>query len=53
MAAHADHGGVDLGAPGIVDYADHENTYLGFLKLLKWSTIGISILLIIVVYLIV
>lgn len=45
MAEHNDHGGVDLGAPGIVNVADHEKTYNGFLVLLKWSSISIIVVL--------
>jgi len=50
MAAHADHGGVDLGTPGVVDYADHKRTYLGFLALLKWSTLSIAVILILMAF---
>jgi hypothetical protein len=41
MAGHTDQDGIDLGTPGVVKYADHESTYLGFLFLLKWSSIAI------------
>jgi hypothetical protein len=45
MAAHSD-GGVEIGLAASVDYADRERTYVGFLTLLKYSTIGIAIVLI-------
>jgi aa3 type cytochrome c oxidase subunit IV len=44
MAQHAaDHGAVEIG--GIVDVADHQATYNGFLTLLKYCVIGIAVLL--------
>jgi hypothetical protein len=43
MAEHAD-GAVEMG--GIVDPADHQRTYQGFLKLLKYSATGVVVLLI-------
>ena len=45
MAAHSD-GTVELGTAASVDYADHERTYLGFLALIKWSSIAIILVLI-------
>jgi hypothetical protein len=50
MADHADHGGVELGAGGIVDMNAHLHTYSGFLKLLKYSCIGIVIILILMAF---
>ena len=41
MADHAQ-SAVELG--GIVDVADHERTYNGFLALVKWGTIAVAIL---------
>ncbi len=50
MAAHgADHGGVELGA-GTVDYADHQRTYLGVLKLLKYCTAAIVVVLLLMAF---
>jgi hypothetical protein len=45
MAAHSE-GGVEIGVAAGVDYADHEGTYRGFLALLKYSMIGITIVLV-------
>jgi hypothetical protein len=42
MADHATQGAVELG--GIVDVADHERTYHAFLKLVKWASIVIAII---------
>ena len=42
----ADHGTVELGTATGTDYADHRNTYLGFLSLLKWSTAGVIALVV-------
>jgi hypothetical protein len=41
MADHAQ-SAVELG--GIVDVADHERTYNGFLTLVKWGTIAVAVL---------
>ncbi len=46
----ADHGNVEYAtAPGN-DYAAHEQTYLMFLKLVKWHVIVIPIILILLAY---
>lgn len=42
----ADHGTVELGIATGVNFTDHEKTYLGFLKLLKYSSAAIAIVLI-------
>ncbi|MEJ0013728.1 MAG: aa3-type cytochrome c oxidase subunit IV [Bauldia sp.] len=41
MADHAQ-SAVELG--GIVDVADHERTYRGFLTLTKWGTIVVAVI---------
>jgi hypothetical protein len=47
----ADHGNVEYAtAPGN-DYEAHEQTYLMFLKLVKWHVIVIPIILIVLAYL--
>ena len=47
MAAHsADHGGVEIGAAASVDYGARQQTYRGFLSLLKYSALAIAIILI-------
>ena len=46
MAAHADQGGVEIGVAGPVDYATHRRTYLAFLRLLKYASGGVAIILI-------
>jgi uncharacterized membrane protein YjfL (UPF0719 family) len=45
MAALSD-GGVELGTAATADFAAHERTYRGFLALLKWSCIGIVVILV-------
>jgi hypothetical protein len=51
MAAHgADHGGVELGAAGTVDYAVNERTYRGFLNLFKYSAAAIAVILILMAF---
>ncbi len=45
MAAHGD-GGVELGTAATVDFAAHERTYRGFLALIKYSSIAIVVILI-------
>ena len=51
MAAHgADHGGVELGPGATVNVADHERTYLGFLALLKYSSIAIIVVLVLMAF---
>ena len=47
----ADHGTVELGTATGTDYADHRKTYTGFLKLLKWSTVGVIVVVIVVMWL--
>lgn len=44
----AEHGSdsVEIGVAATVDYAAHERTYLGFLALIKYSTIAIVVILI-------
>jgi hypothetical protein len=46
----ADHGAVDIGTGGVVDYKDHLHTYQGFLRLLKWSIAGIILVLVFLAY---
>jgi hypothetical protein len=41
MADHAQ-AAVELG--GVVEVADHERTYRGFLTLVKWGTIAVAII---------
>jgi hypothetical protein len=47
----ADHGTVELGTATGTDFADHRSTYLGFLKLLKWSAVGVIVIVILVFWL--
>ena len=42
----AEQGTVELGVATGTDYADHLHTYVGFLKLVKYVTAGIVVLLI-------
>ena len=49
MAAHGSEG-VELGTPAIVDFATHERTYRGFLTLLKYCSIAILVLLILMAF---
>jgi hypothetical protein len=46
----ADHGTVEIGTAEGVDFADHVNTYEGFLRLVKYVCTGIVILLILMAY---
>jgi Bacterial aa3 type cytochrome c oxidase subunit IV len=46
----ADHGTVELGVATGTDYADHLQTYMGFIKLVRNVSIGIVILLILMAY---
>jgi hypothetical protein len=46
----ADHGNVEFGTATGNDYATHEQTYLLFLKLVKWHVIVIPIILILMAY---
>jgi hypothetical protein len=39
-------GGVEIGVATSVDFAAHERTYRGFLTLLKYSTAGIVLVLV-------
>jgi hypothetical protein len=48
MAEHASQNAVELG--GVVDYADHEYTYLGFLKLVKYASAAIAVILILMAF---
>jgi hypothetical protein len=49
MADHAaTQGAVEMG--GVVDVGDHVQTYEGFLKLVKYVTIGVVILLILMAF---
>jgi len=48
MADHAAEGAVEMG--GVVDVADHFETYHGFLKLVKYAATGIVILLILMAF---
>ncbi len=49
MAAHGSDS-VEIGVAGSVDYAAHERTYLGFLALIKYSTIAIVVILILMAF---
>ena len=46
----ADHGTVELGVATGTNYADHQQTYRGFLKLLKYTSVSIVVLLILMAY---
>lgn len=46
----ADHGEVAYTTADGNDYVAHEQTYLGFLTLVKWSTISICVLLALMAY---
>ncbi len=46
----ADHGTVELGVATGTDYADHLHTYQGFLKLFKYTSIAIVVLLVLMAY---
>jgi hypothetical protein len=46
----ADHGEVAYTTADGNDYVAHEQTYIGFLALVKWGTISIVILLILMGY---
>jgi hypothetical protein len=48
MADHAAQGAVELG--GIVDVADHERTYRGFLTLVKYGTSAVAIILLLMAF---
>ncbi|MDQ0317562.1 aa3-type cytochrome c oxidase subunit IV [Amorphus orientalis] len=48
MAEHSSggaHAASDEGHMNAMDYAEHERTYGGFLKVLKWGTITVVIIL--------
>lgn len=49
MAAHGAQG-VEIGTAATVDFAAHERTYRGFLTLLKYSTIAIAVILILMAF---
>lgn len=44
MAEHNNTAPVELGAP--MDYPEHEQTYLGFVGLVKWATVALVSLMI-------
>jgi len=46
----ADHGEVAYTTADGNDYVAHEQTYVGFLTLVKWGTISIVILLLLMAY---
>ena len=46
----AEHGSVEYSTAAGNDYAEHEKTYLLFLKLVKWHLIVIPIILILMAY---
>jgi Bacterial aa3 type cytochrome c oxidase subunit IV len=46
----ADHGTVELGVATGTDYADHLHTYQGFLRLVKYVTTGLVVLIILMAY---
>ncbi len=46
----ADHGALEYSTATGNDYEAHEQTYLGFLKLIKWGLGSIIILLILMAY---
>ena len=49
MAEHASgHGAVEMGAT--VDYRDHQQTYQGFLSLLKYCMAGIVVILVLMAF---
>jgi hypothetical protein len=48
MADHAAEGAVEMG--GVVDVADHFDTYESFLKLVKYVATGVAILLILMAF---
>lgn len=46
----ADHGTVELGTATGTDFNDHLRTYNGFLKMVKYGSASIAILLILMAY---
>jgi hypothetical protein len=46
----ADHGEVEYATATGNDYTEHESTYLFFLGLVKWGTIFVIVLLILMAY---
>lgn len=46
MAAHADQGGVELGVAGPFDYDAHKQTYVSFLRVAKYATGVIAVIVI-------
>lgn len=46
----AGHGEVEYATATGNDYAEHEATYLGFLKLVKWSVGTIALILVLMAY---
>jgi hypothetical protein len=48
MADHAAGHGVEMG--GVAEFADHEYTYLGFLKLLKYGSSAIVVILVLMAF---
>jgi len=46
----ADHGTVEYATASGNDYPAHEQTYLSFLKVVKWGVISIVILLVLMAY---
>jgi len=51
MADHAaDHGAVEIGMGATVNVADHQHTYRGFLRLLKYCMGAVAIILILMAF---
>ncbi|HVZ13051.1 MAG TPA: aa3-type cytochrome c oxidase subunit IV [Bauldia sp.] len=46
----ADHAAPAVEMGGVVEYTDHLHTYEGFLKLLKYATAAIIVILILMAY---
>ncbi len=48
----ANHQHPPLQQESAMDYAAHQATYNGFVRLLKWSTIGLAILVVVLYFLV-
>ena len=46
----ADHGAAEVETGGVVDPAVHEGTYHAFLTLVKYATIGVAVILILMAF---
>ena len=42
----AEHGAFEVGTASGDNYEDHQRTYRAFLRLIKWSIVGITLVLI-------